>query len=178
MENNNKGFTLIELIISLTIFAVVITAVFGFMLSGVRSYRTVSNRVNIDLETQLTLSQIEEYVIDCNSCISFKNGKLYVINDEDGSYKVNLFEFKSDDCLYFGTGTALKSPLTGEYVCTVTATDLLAEDVNEFYVTPISEDGVSYSSAKITITFSKHSVTRRHEKIIALRNMPIIAEVS
>lgn len=179
MCKNNKGFTLVELMISITIFAIVVAAAVGFMVAGSRSYSSMTNRVNLDFESQLAMNQVSDYIIDCNACLYYKNDTLYVINkNSDGTYTANYFQYNADGGIYFGTSSASYSSATNIYLCTVTPTDLLTTDVTEFLVVPISSDGVNVTSAAVTINFSKGSATYNGEKRVALRNKPAIAQVN
>lgn len=180
MKNDKRGFTLIELMVSLAIFGIVVTAVFGFMLAGSRSYNTVTGRLNQDIQTELVLSQFESYIMDCSSCLYFKGDKLYIIdlNSDGSSYTANVFQYKADDCIYYGKGTATKNSSTGAFICVATASDLLAQNVSGFSVTPISSDGANVTSAVVTIEFLRSSQTITNKKTIALRNKPAIAKAS
>ncbi|MEA4821617.1 MAG: prepilin-type N-terminal cleavage/methylation domain-containing protein [Erysipelotrichales bacterium] len=178
MKNDEKGFTLVELLISLVIFAVVVTAVFSFMLAGTRSYSTVTNRLNLNVQSQLTLNQLDSYIADCNACLYFSGNKLYVVDQNaDGTYTANLFELKADNCIYYGSGAASPYGSTGNFVCTVSSDELLAENITAFSVSPESPDGVNMVSAVVTVTFSNNSATISGTRTIALRNMPAVATV-
>lgn len=185
MKNDNRGFTLIELLVSLVIFALVVSAAVGFMLAGARSYKSVSGNVNLHLQSELTMNQLSEYIIDCNACLYFKTGTnentLYVINkDSVGTYAANVFTYvKSDNCIYYKKGSATLS--NGVYTCTfpVSATnDLLAENVTKFDVTPIHSEASNVTSATVEVSFLMNSVSTTDTRTIALRNKPLVATAS
>jgi len=179
MYKNNKGFTLVELMISITIFAIVVAAAFGFMVAGSRSYSSVMNRLNLNFESQLAMNQVSDYIIDCNACLYYRNDMLYIVNkNSDGTYTANLFEYRADGGIYYGTGTANLNISTGNFICSVTPNDLLTRDVTEFSVVPITSDGVNVTSAAVTINFAKGSATYDGVKKVALRNKPAIAQVN
>ena len=183
MKNDNRGLTLIELVICLVIFAVVVASAFGFMLASSRSYTSVNNKLNLQLQSELTMNQLGDYVIDCNACLYFKattnSNTLYVVDKiADGSYTAHVFKYvKASGNILYGTGDAKKNPTSGAFTCTVEPTDLLAENVTKFDVTPISSDALSVTSAVIEVTFDKNSVSYADKKTIALRNKPLIAAV-
>lgn len=188
MKNDNRGVTIVELLISIMIFGILVTAVFGFMLAGSRSYNTVSSRLNLDVQAQLALNQFESYIMDCNSCLyySVADNTLYVVNEKENAdgaiiYTAYVFRYKPDGCIYFGSGSGdviTKNSSTGNYTCKVVASDLLAENVRGFLVTPISSDGVTVTSAAVTIDFAARTATYSGKRTIALRNRPAIASVS
>ena len=184
MKNDNRGVTLVELMVSIIIFGIIVSAVFGFMLAGSRSYNTATDRLNTDVKAQLTLNQLESYIIDCNSSLYFNSGKLYVLNlNTDGSYTVNLFEFKADNCIYFGSaakpaGTFSSPAKASEILASgVTANDLLSDDVSSFSVTPISADGTRVNSAIVNVSFSGRSSSYSGKRIVALRNKPLLVPI-
>jgi len=177
MKNDNRGFTLVELIVSLVIFSIVVTAVFGFMLAGSHSYTRTMATLNMDLQSTLTLKQLSEYIIDCNACITFEDNTLYVVNfDEQAStYTAHVFKYL-DDSIYYGTGSATLSG--GRYVFTVPADNLLADGVSAFFVTPVTTDGLHISSTVVSIRFARNAATYTAKRTIALRNQPAIGLVS
>jgi len=184
MKNDNRGFTLIELIISILIFGIMLASVFGFMLAGARSYNTVTNQLNLDLQAQLAVNQISEYVIDCSAGLYFRNGKLYVLNEDPApdtlgntTYTAHVFQL-TDGSIKYGTGAAAKSTTDGTFSCSVTAADLLVKNVTGFSVTQISSDGVNVTSVRISLNLANNSATYSGIKTIALRNKPAITVVS
>ena len=70
LRKNKKGFTLVELIVSIVILSIVLLAAFGFMVSGAKSYATVDTRINRQLKSQLTLGQITDCLMNCNAGIN------------------------------------------------------------------------------------------------------------
>ncbi len=59
----NKGFTLVELIVSIAIFAIVAAAIIAFFRVAMTQYRTNTNEVNIQTESQMTWKRIESNVL-------------------------------------------------------------------------------------------------------------------
>ena len=45
MKNDNRGFTLVELIVSIAIFSIVMLMAFSFMVSGARTFSNVNSRI-------------------------------------------------------------------------------------------------------------------------------------
>ena len=178
MKNDNRGFTLVELIVSLVIFSVVVSAVFGFMLAGSNSYTKTMTRLNMDLDSTLTLNQLSDYIIDCNACIAFENNTLYVINFDEQTiaYTAHVFEYR-DGSIFYGLGSADLSD-DGSYDVTFTANNLLATEVSAFSVIPVTTDYVHNAYTTVTIGFLRHSTSYTANRTIALRNQPAIGTVS
>ena len=179
MGKNNGGFTLVELIICMLIFSIVVAAAFGLMLTGSKTYGSVTERLNLDVQSQLAINQLDNYLIDCNAGIYFNDisNTLFIINKDNGSYTVNVIKYGADHCLYYGKGQATP---TGEnqYSCTVDASDLISDNVTNFDIDlNRSIDGTTAYSAEITLGFAKGGASGSFKNVTALRNKPAIVSV-
>lgn len=181
---NNKGFSLIELIISIAILGVVAVAALGFMVSGTRGFSSVSSNVSLQYKSQLAMNYIQEYVIDCNTGICFDDNTLYVLDaetvtdEETGDdvvvYTAHVFKYVgSDKAIYYMKSIATPQA-TGEYSFTVSdpdpLTDLLTDGVSSFSVAFSGTEQVS--EATVSIDFFIRNRTYSGTQTIALRNRP------
>lgn len=175
MKTNNKGFTLVELIVCLVIFGIVVAAIFGFMLAGSRSYKLVNDRLELQTQYQLATSQINEYIIDCTGGIYFDSSTdtLFVLNgNSGGTATAHIFQLKADGCIYYGTANATVSD-KGELSCgSYSANDFLTENVTDFAVNPTLSAAGYTASASVLISFEKGSAEYSGQKTVALRNKP------
>ena len=191
MKEDNRGFTLVELVICMVIFAIVVAAAFGFMISGSRSYGSVTERLNLQLDSQLAMNQLGDYIIDCNAGLYFetdletKTSTLYILNKGSSTtvFDVHVFQLKSsDNCIYYGfkedAAELASSKLS--IIKDITVEDLLAENVTKFTISTASSDNIKTSSALVTINFKRGNTSFNGEKIVALRNKPanIIGKIS
>lgn len=71
MRKNQKGFTLVELIIAVAILAIVTLAVSGFIVVGSRSYTSANTDIMLQQDAQLALNQISDVIIDTTDSISY-----------------------------------------------------------------------------------------------------------
>lgn len=71
MRKNQKGFTLVELIIAVAILAIVTLAVCGFIVVGSRSYTSANTDIMLQQDAQLALNQISDVIIDTTDSISY-----------------------------------------------------------------------------------------------------------
>lgn len=178
MKEDNRGFTLVELVICMVIFAIVAAAAFGFMISGSRTYGSVTERLNLQLDSQLAMNQLGDYIIDCNAGLYFDSttSTLYILNKGSSTtaFDVHVFQRKSDDCIYYGfekdAAELASSKLS--IIKVITVEDLLAENVTKFTVSTASSDNIKTSSALVTINFKRGNTSFNDEKIVALRNKP------
>lgn len=85
-KHNNKGFTLIEVLVALAVSSVVITIVIAFISQVSRFYKTQSNTINLQNELQETSNVITDALQEATYLkITSNNNALSVYT---GSYKI------------------------------------------------------------------------------------------
>lgn len=65
-KENNKGLTLIELLVALAIVSVVVSLAFGFIIHTIRIYTRGSNDSTVQNDAQLTMAQLESLIVNAN----------------------------------------------------------------------------------------------------------------
>lgn len=180
MKTDNRGFTLIEMLVCLVIFGIVVAAAYGLMLTGSLSFNTVNNDTNLQTNADITLNQLGEHIMSCSAGIAFKDSTLYVINrDESGStYTADIFQYKNDNCIYFSTSKAVLES-DGSFSCSIGSGDLLAKNVQSFFVTIVSnQTGTNAVSTELNLFFSLGSSSLSRDRTVALRNRPPLITIS
>ena len=81
----NRGFTLVELIVSIAIFAIVAAAIIAFFRVAMSQYRTNTNEVNIQTESQMTWKRLESNVLIATNGIWTPS-----------SSRIDLYNYNSD----------------------------------------------------------------------------------
>ena len=81
MKRDQKGFTIVELIIAVAILAIVTLAVGGFMVVGSRSYTNANTDIMLQQDAQLALNQISDVIIDTTDSISYSLDGVSVVKD-------------------------------------------------------------------------------------------------
>ena len=71
MRKDNKGLSLIELVIAISILTIVSAMLVGLMSTGSNMFRQVSTDVSLQMEGQVAMTQLREYVIDCNDTLHY-----------------------------------------------------------------------------------------------------------
>lgn len=85
-KNNNRGFTLIELIITVAIIAIFSGVILTFIGTGSNTYRSTSNSAKVQMEAQETADSLEDLIIDANYSIDYQSASDGAItNDIDGA---------------------------------------------------------------------------------------------
>lgn len=142
---DQKGFTLIELIVILGLATIVMGAVMSFFIANYRSY----NRLNTESELQYQ----SQYIIN------FMTDKILAAEkyEEDGKYKF----YVDDKCIYFWTdGDSLMfedEDNPGEKA--------IGSSISEFKVASISPNEV-----KIDLTLEKQKVEVKASQTVYMRN--------
>lgn len=80
MRRNNKGFTLIELIVTIAIMAIFSGVVLTMIGTGANSCRNTSSTAKAQMETQEVMDQIQNMIIDVNRSVYYACGKGTVDN--------------------------------------------------------------------------------------------------
>jgi prepilin-type N-terminal cleavage/methylation domain-containing protein len=77
---NKKGFSLVELLVGFAIFSVISVAIVGFITMSSRSYQRSSEVINLQIEYQIVMNMLNEYIMDCNYEIGILENGIYIIN--------------------------------------------------------------------------------------------------
>lgn len=100
MKQKNKGFTLIELIVTIAIIAIFSGVVLTVVGTGARSYRTTSSNAKVQMETQDVMDQIQNIIIDVNRSVYYTYGD--AMNSSVGDLVSNDIDSNGD-----ASGTAM-----------------------------------------------------------------------
>ena len=154
IQKNNRGFTLVELIVATAILGIVALSACSFMVAGTRAYSSLNYTVRLQQESQLIMTQLEEYAVDCTSGMAWDGNKLYIV---DGS-TVHVFAFGGNAIRYSTCATAA--------TLTIPAGDLMAEHVSGM--------SVSFADKKVHIALDMERNGKSYQatQVIALRNQP------
>lgn len=160
---NQKGFSLVELIVAIAIMAVVGGAVVGFCLSGTNSYKNVSNEIDLQYEAQLVINQLEDLLVDSSKGIGYDSATntLSIYNNEE-AYDVvwNSTDSVVDLNRYAKVGTDM----------VMQSSNLMAEYVTDFSVIIPTEDKNKNQTVNLSMKFEKADKEYLVTKNITLRN--------
>lgn len=113
MKRNQKGFTIVELLIAVAILSIVIVTVCGFILVGSRSYAAGNSDINVQQEAQLALNQMSDLLIDTTRSVTYTGfdagGTTSGTALKDGDFTFT----PEDKSLVMLNGTAVKNPSGG-----------------------------------------------------------------
>ena len=84
----NKGYSLAELLISIAIFSIVMLGIVSIMRNASISYRNENTEVKLQENAQILITQVEELLLDCQSCDVSGAPDQYTITDYAGNSHV------------------------------------------------------------------------------------------
>ncbi len=141
MKKNNKGFTLVEVIVATAIVAIVALGVTSLMANSTRTYRYVNTHINLQYDYQLTSQQMQEYILDTNAGIAWDYDSATTVgilslvsvdradyaNAADDVYTLHQYQVVGNQLLY---GTATSNPGNPGDLLTVTPNLPVNDDVS------------------------------------------------
>ena len=153
MKGNNKGFSLVELLVSFAILGV-ISAIIGIMMtSGSNMFAKNRARLNLQYKSQIVASQIHSYLQNCNGGVAVNtNGDLYIAKktgNESGSiYVLSLGEDDDADKLFLRQFNISKENLVGGDFKIVAKYEKAADGATSDPVDNITESDISACTAQ------------------------------
>lgn len=141
MRRGNKGFTLIELMVTIAIMAIFSGVVLTTVGTGANSYRKTSSNAKAQMETQEVMDQIQNMIIDVNRSVYYAYGK--GINENIGDEIRNDIDYGSESSsrTFFACSASEKNAAINEfsYSCDVVEWD---SDSQKLYYACRVWDGV------------------------------------
>lgn len=186
---NEKGLTLIELLLSVAIFGLVMVSLFSFMTIISRQYSKANTEVNVQNEVQTLTNHLQNIITSADTNIGLSGDKLFMIDVSE----FEVIEYDSaNECIYYYSSDQLSAsademqeyedlddrddklnkaisivaahPITS--IADNRATYLMTEYVTEFSISPNPTDNY----VAINVTLNRDNVTYSAAKNIYLRN--------
>lgn len=186
----NSGFTLVELLVSMTVVVIVGLAITAFVMTGIRQYTRSGTEINLQYESQMTQNQIQEMVIGATNGIVKTADSLEIYNYEESVADKKsriLLRFDSTEGKLYYTKQLWKLPPGGSTEGWVTEGEadqtlgtlityfephLYDKDGNEIAAVP--PEAVYVARVEIAIGYELNGRSYESNNVIALRN-PVVA---
>jgi len=183
---NNKGFSLVELIVSFAILAIAGLAIYGMMSTSTNHFKKTGGDVGLQYEQQVVVNKLRDTLLESSNALSYDDSTkiLYVYNQEDmgptaPGASTHIYKYKVTKI--FLSGTELKqvskifddiSGTDGVDITAISDDDakLLGEEVKDitFDLDKISEGKIGF-----VITFESEGKELVSEQVVSLRNRVI-----
>lgn len=192
---NKKGFTLVEVIVTLAILGAVSAIITGFIIASSNMYTIVNSDIDLQNESQVTMSQLHDYIIDTNAGIVFepenadKDTRLCIINynDETDIYTGHLFRFDSSEgIIYYSTAPVITpgdavvfdpenvgeagEQLAEKCKCEPEREYVMARNVKSFTVDLSTSLVTDVTIATVRLMFSERGKSATSGEVICIRN--------
>ena len=192
---NKKGFTLVELVVATAILSIIGLSVTSMMTAGTNSYRRVYKRSSVFYKSQVSATQLQEALVDCDDPFALTKKDLLlgdIIRNDAGEVV--------DRMIYIYCFNANEERETGEIVLKTHKVDengniirldsggnAIGEDgpdpgipfckscVSISYEPSFAADGSAYA-VKINMTIGKFGARYTRNDVISLRNRPVIIQ--
>lgn len=155
---DNKGITLVELMVSISI-SVLVTASIAYLISySSRNYKNASEEVSLQTEAQTIINQLSDLIMESNN-VKY-NSNILTINQAEDTYLI-----KFDNALHqllFEKVPVGNSP-TGTYM-------IFGRYVEDFQVV---DTGASNTNNKIVVSLSLKSDSKTYsiqDNVVTIRN--------
>lgn len=179
---NNRGMSLLELIITFALLGIVSLAVVELLSTGANSFRRVSTEVSLQYEAQLTMSQLQEYLIDCSGGVCYAGNILYVADAGSNAggpvWYIHCFRWDTaKEELYYWKGTVTYDEHSAA-ACTLPADDssdwaLMSSYVDGFSAEPGTSSTSNTQFCHISLDMTLAGRSYATEQTITMRN-PVI----
>lgn len=188
---NNKGFSLVEIIVAITISAFVIIVLTTFMRAGTNNFKQTNDEVQLQSQAQTSMNQIKDFVINADSVKVYgAYGTVYekaVVILHDDFLHILYYQAANQQLYYVKMSRSISGFLGSEAEVQAMSTsltenvfdkkNLMAQYVSEFQMDTDIYDpttgAVTGKSVTIHMTIRYHSKEYPVDSKVTLRNNPI-----
>ncbi len=150
---DNRGFSLIELVIAVAILAVIAVLVVTFLMTSTGSYKNVSSETELQFEAQLAINQIHDLVVDANKSVKKQGANSLLVENNDVIYEIS---YDPDACIIYLTKIKAGN----------SETSVLSEYVTSFHATVDETKG----RVSIGLTMKRDKREAEITDVVTLRN--------
>lgn len=175
-KKNNKGISLIEIIVAIAVGSLVLASLTILIVQGVNSYRTQSTLANLQNDANIALNQISDNIME-GTCFKAYNTN---IGSPDGTLYTSYFQIKDNVYyVYDNIGKVLYQSQAPSY--TDASASVLCENVENFTIQMFDYNVIVDDNNKIQgvtnpiqlqvhIKVAKLGESRETDRTISMRN--------
>lgn len=173
MKDNNKGLSLVEIIVAIAIGSIVLTAVMLLVVQGVKSYRSQSTKASLQNDANIALNQMSDNIMEGDR-LTISN-----LTNAEGAIYTSYFMIK--DNVYYVYVPDEKILYLSESPTKDTKSSVLCENVEGFDVHILDYCIVEGKNneimgvtnpiqIKVSINVAKLGESREVNRILSMRN--------
>ena len=130
-NSRNKGFTLVELMVTIAISSIVIVSVAALMGNVSRNYKTANEKVSLQMEAQTILNQLNQMIMESTNVVfsdidGDSDDDLKIYNNDKGYIITITFDSVNHELLFAkevrGAVNTPTNELFGQYVTNFSVT--------------------------------------------------------
>ena len=177
-KRNNRGVSLVELLVALAVGAIVVSALTVLMTQGLKQYNKHTIMTQLQEDADIALNNISNSIMEANFIVisnSNVNTTFQTRSSTKGGNSV-VYQHK-DGCLYMGTSVAdpdamgLLCKNVEEFKIDVVSTSLRTETVNETGTIQHKVIGINNPvQLKVTLKLEFNGITREVSRVTSVRN--------
>ena len=96
MKCNNKGFSLVELLVSFAILGLISTMILGIVMSGTNMFNSNKKVLSLQYKSQVASAQIHNYIQNCDAGVAATDDSLWIA-EADSNVAGRVFCFTKED---------------------------------------------------------------------------------
>lgn len=97
MKGNNKGFSLVELLVSFAILGLVSTIIMGITVSGTNMFNRNKKILSLQYKSQLASNQLHNYLQNCDGALAAGTDELWVARKGESASQGTIYYFSKPD---------------------------------------------------------------------------------
>lgn len=145
---DNRGFTLIELMVVLGLAGIVISVVMSFLIANYKSYQVINTESEVQYQSQYIINYITNKILEAEA-FEGKTGSQYIFKYSDG--KIASFEIEGKKIKYIYNSNDV---LIGNYVKEL---NIGSSGTGEVKITLVLEKGKDQSYSAEQVAFMRNS---------------------
>lgn len=173
MTDNNKGLSLVEIIVAIAVGSIVLAAVMLLIVQGVKSYRTQSTKASLQNDANIALNQMGDNIME-GTCLNMSN-----LTNDDGQVYTSYFQIK--DNVYYVYEPDEKILYQSQTPKKDASSSVLCENVESFdvhildYSILVGKDNKVYGMTnpiqlRVSLKVAKLGESREVNRTLNLRN--------
>lgn len=185
-KGNNKGISLVELLISLAVGAIVMSALTLLVSQGIKQYNKTTIMTQLQADANIALNNISDSIMEGNYLVISNSRPAATFQTQDVAHDgKNVIYMVRDHCLYLGDNTANMDTMG---ILCKNVDEMKIEIVQSSLKTELAErEGTMQHKVvginnpvqiKVTLTLELNGYTRSVSRVTSVRNLLDLDEMT